>query len=262
LNQSDNPFRPPEAEIEPVHRTDQGQLLADPRAVPAGNGLEWISAGWELFKASPWLWIGMLLVTFACFMVASFIPLVGMLSSWLFPMFLGGWMIGCQRMADSGELLFEDLFAGFSRHFKPLAIASLIYLGATVVLTIVAMVIAGMVGFGVAMLSGGDGATTMVIAILLGALIAMALMVPLLMMIWFAPALIVLNQVAPVEALKMSFQGCLRNIMPFLVYGLVGMAMMIVGMIPLLLGLLVAYPVLMCAVYTSYRDVFLEEGGA
>lgn len=262
MNPTDNPFQPPEAEIEPIHHTDQGQLLSDPRAVPAGNGLDWISAGWELFKASPWLWIGMLLVTFACFMVASFIPLLGMLSSWLFPMFLGGWMIGCQRLADSGELLFEDLFAGFSQHFKPLAIASLIYLGATVVFTILAMVLAGGLGFGVAMLSGADSTATIAVAVMLGMLVALALMVPLLMMIWFAPALIVLNQVEPVDALKKSFQACLRNIGPFLIYGLVGLLMLIVGMIPLLLGLLVVYPVLMCAIYTGYRDIFLEEGGA
>jgi hypothetical protein len=262
LNQNENPFQPPEAEIEPVHQHEHGELLSEPRSVPAGNGTQWISAGWELFKASPWLWIGMLVVTFACFMVASFLPLVGMLSSWLFPMFLGGWMIGCQRLADSGELRFEDLFAGFSQHFKPLAIASLIYLGATVVLTIVAMVIAGMLGFGIAMLSGGDGAGLIAFAILIGVLVAMALMVPLLMMIWFAPALIVLHQVAPVEALKMSFQGCLRNIVPFLIYGLVGMLMLIIGAIPLMLGWLVVYPVLMCAVYTGYRDIFLEDGGA
>lgn len=262
MNQSDNPFRPPEAEIEPVHHSDQGQLLADPRAVPAGHGIDWISAAWQLFKASPWLWIGMLLVTFACFMVASFLPLIGMFSSWLFPMFVGGWMIGCQRLTDSGELLFEDLFAGFSRHFKPLAIASLIYMGATVVLTIVAMVLAGGIGFGAIMLSEADNTMTITLAILLGVLLVMALSVPLLMMIWFAPALIVLNQVAPVDALKMSFQGCLRNIMPFLVYGLVGMVILIVGMIPLFLGLLIVYPVLMCAVYTGYRDIFLEEGQA
>lgn len=262
MNQSDNPFRPPEAEIEPVHQFSQDQLLSEPRAVPAGNGMEWISSAWELFKANPWLWIGMLLVTFACFMAASFVPVIGMLSGWLFPMLLGGWMIGCQRLADSGELLFEDLFAGFTQHFKPLAIASSIYLGATIALTVLALIVAGVFGFGFAMLGGGDDMFTIVIFILIFVLITMALTMPVLMMIWFAPALIVLKQVAPVDALKMSFQGCLRNIMPFLVYGLVGLALLIVGAIPLFLGLLVVYPVLMCAVYTGYRDIFLEEGAA
>jgi uncharacterized membrane protein len=97
---------------------------------------------------------------------------------------------------------------------------------------------------------------------LLGVLVAMALLVPVLMMIWFAPALIVLHDVAPVEALKMSFFGCLRNIMPFLIYGLVGLLMLVVGAIPLFLGWLVVYPVLMIAIYTAYRDIFLEEDAA
>lgn len=263
MNSADNPFRPPEAEIEPVHAPASSTGLLDaPRAVATDRGLKWIGEGWELFKLSPWLWIGMLVVSGLCFIVAGMLPIVGMLSSWLFPMFLGGWMIGCQRLKDTGELRFEDLFAGFSQHFKPLGIASLIYLGASVVVTIVAIVIAAILGGGVALLMGGDNPSLFMLAITLGVLVAMALLVPVLMMILFAPALIVLHDVAPVEALKMSFHGCLRNIMPFLIYGLVGLLMLVVGAIPIFLGWLVVYPVLMIAIYTSYRDIFLEEDAA
>jgi hypothetical protein len=78
----------------------------------------------------------MLVVSGLCFVGAGMLPIVGMLSSWLFPMFLGGWMIGCQRLKDTeGELRFEDLFAGFSQHLQAAGIASLIYLGASVVVT-------------------------------------------------------------------------------------------------------------------------------
>ena len=40
-------------------------------------------------------------------------------------------------------------------------------------------------------------------------------MLPLMMMIWFAPALITQHRISPVDALRMSFMGCLRNILSF-----------------------------------------------
>lgn len=263
MNQEVNPFQPPEADIEPVHSgEDSGALASEPRSVPAGNGVQWISDGWNIYKPHFGLWIGMLVVTGAIFMVASMLPLIGMLSGWLFPMFLGGWMIGCRRVHTEGELRFEDLFAGFSEHLQPLAIASLVYLGGNIVAMIAAAFIAVILGGSAAFLFTADASTAagaMGLAIVLGLLVFMALLMPILMMIWFAPALIVFNRIEPIQALKLSFIGCLRNIVPFLLYGLVGMAMLIIGAIPLFLGWLVVYPVLMCAVYPAYRDIFLEE---
>ena len=61
---------------------------------------------------------------------------------------------------------------------------------------------------------------------------------------------------APVEALKASFAACLRNIMPFLVYGALGLVAAIVASIPAGLGWLVLLPVVMLTLHTTYRDVF------
>ena len=95
---------------------------------------------------------------------------------------------------------------------------------------------------------------------------------------WFAPALIVLHDVAPGAALKASFFACLRNWIPFLVYSVVLLVLGIAVAIPLLLGymayvaaslvsaivaailgllgLLVLIPVMAASVYTAYRDIF------
>ena len=42
---------------------------------------------------------------------------------------------------------------------------------------------------------------------------------PLFMAIWFAPALVFFNRMAPVDALKASFNACLKNFLSLLVYG-------------------------------------------
>ncbi len=56
--------------------------------------------------------------------------------------------------------------------------------------------------------------------------------------------------------MKTSFTACLRNIVPFLVYGVVIMVLSIVAAKPFGLGFLVLGPVVIASIYTAYRDIF------
>jgi uncharacterized membrane protein len=91
---------------------------------------------------------------------------------------------------------------------------------------------------------------------LLVLLVGLLLAIPLLMAFWFAPALIVLRGDEPVAAMKASFRACLRNVPPFLIYGLLGLLFLILACIPLFLGLVVLIPVGIATIYTSYKDIF------
>jgi uncharacterized membrane protein len=94
--------------------------------------------------------------------------------------------------------------------------------------------------------------------IALGGLIALALMVPLMAAYWFAPALVMMHDMKPLAAMKASFVACIRNFIPFLVYGIVMTIAAIVAMIPFGLGLLVWMPVAIASTYIAYRDIFTE----
>jgi len=76
------------------------------------------------------------------------------------------------------------------------------------------------------------------------------------MVIWFATALVVFRNVAPVEALKASFAASLKNAVPFLAYGVLYLVAAIVASIPFGLGWILLVPVLMLTMYVSYKDVF------
>jgi hypothetical protein len=262
MNEQSNPYRPPEADIDPPSSTTTaGTLLDQPRSVAASQGASWVGSGWELMKGAMGTWILMFIVSSAIIIVLSFIPLLGLLSGFLMPIFIGGWMIGCHRMHEDGEVRFEDLFAGFAEHFAPLAIASLLYTVANIVVMMAGGIVVAILGGSLTYMFDGDpGGGALSVGLLLGMLVMLALMLPLMMMIWFAPALITQHRISPVDALRMSFVGCLRNILPFLLYGLVGLLLFIVGLIPLGLGLLIVYPLLTCATYSAYRDIFLARG--
>jgi uncharacterized membrane protein len=96
------------------------------------------------------------------------------------------------------------------------------------------------------------------VTMLLGALVALALTVPMLAAYWFAPALVVLNDMKPLAALKESFLGSFRNFLPFLVYGLIMTVFAILAVIPFGLGFLVWIPLAIASTYTAYRSIFTE----
>jgi uncharacterized membrane protein len=96
-------------------------------------------------------------------------------------------------------------------------------------------------------------------SVLLGALVAAALMVPLFAAYWFAPALIVMHGTRPVDAMKASFTGSLRNFIPFLVYSCVMSVLCIIAAIPLGLGMLVWLPLMITSSYAAYRDIYTES---
>jgi uncharacterized membrane protein len=77
------------------------------------------------------------------------------------------------------------------------------------------------------------------------------------MAVWFAPALVLFHDKGAVDAMKESFSGCLRNIVPFLVYGVVLLVLGLIASIPLGLGWLVLGPVLCTSFYASYKDIYL-----
>jgi uncharacterized membrane protein len=96
------------------------------------------------------------------------------------------------------------------------------------------------------------------LTMVLSMLIVFALLLPVIMAIWFAAPLVVFHDHAAWEAMKGSFSGCLKNILPFLWYSVVLTLLALLASLPLMLGWLVLGPVVAASLYTAYRDVYLK----
>ncbi len=255
-----NPYQPPSASMAPVVPASAREtFLPTGRAVDAGRGWEWIAQGYALFKKAPGTWILVLIVSIACSALLHFVPIIGTLASMLLTQVLmAGLMLGCRSLDRGGEFEVSTVFAGFKQNTGDLVVLGVLALVGYIVIFLPAI---GIIGGGAVMsiLLGGSHAMSlgaMGMSFLLAMLTVFALAVPLYMALFFAPSLIVFNNLKPVEAMKASFYGCLKNIMPFLVYGVILAVLGVLAVIPLGLGFLVLGPVMIASIYISYRDIF------
>ena len=234
-----------------------GESMAGGRAVSAGQGWTWIADGFGLFKKAPGTWIAQVLILFVILLVLAFIPLLGAVATFLvMPVFVGGLLLGCRRLEGGGELEVVQLFAGFKEKTANLIVVGALAIGGWIIVMLPLVAIVGAGALLGAMRGDAAGAAALGGSVVLAWLVALALSVPIYMALWFAPALVVLRDMPPLEAIKASFLGCLKNILPFLVYSIVLMVLGIVAAIPLGLGWLVLGPTLVASVYISYRDIY------
>lgn len=253
---NNNPFEAPKANLESQSQTT-GLGATVLRQNRATRGWDWLVEGFGLFKRNPGIWVGMVVVYIVLQLLMSFIPFAGNL---LNPVFFGGFMLAAAGTDRGEEIQFNKMFAGFTgEYFGKLVLVGLILL----LLAIAMMLPLVVIGAGFQdQLSAIFIREEITIDVLLILLLVLAISVPIMMAMWFAPALVVFNGNTPIDALKLSFRGCLKNVLPFLVYGLVGILFGIVASIPFFLGWLVLFPVYFLSMYISYKDIFTEQAGA
>ncbi len=275
----------------------------DVRVVEAGRGARWWVEGWHTFTSNLGTWIGIMLIFLIISMLISWVPYVGDVGhSLLAPVFIGGLMVGCDGIDRGQRLKVAHLFEGFQgAHFVPLLIIGALNIALTLLMYLI--ISAGIVGVSITDLlrsSGTDpfaalstSATRMGLTGLLALLAVLVIAAIMWSLNWLAPALVVLRGATAVEAMKASFTICWRNWAPFLVYGLVAVA--VVGLvfaafavlalsfgisafttgsgIAALVGLLIVFgivialtllfigPTVFGTTYASYKDTVANESG-
>jgi hypothetical protein len=260
-----DPYAAPKARVEDVRAgATEGEFIAGGQAVAANHGWEWITRGWGLFKEQPGMWILILVVWLVIVIAIALTPYIGgLVGNVLFPVFAGGIMLGCRELDRGGALAFGHLFAGFGANFGKLAAVGLYYFVVLVVVALAAGRIAGLDDRTALGLFTGivpvPADTVPDLRYLLAVLIVFAVMLPVLMSIWFAPALIVFHDGRLGETLKASFSACLKNIVPFLLYGAILLVFMFAASLPILLGWLVLGPTMFASVYASYKDIHYAD---
>lgn len=230
------------------------------QTVAAGNAFEWFRQGWLIFAAHPGQWIALTVVFLVVILGLNIVPLVGTLAAHLLTPLLGAGMLQACRKSSTGDAPeISDLFAGFKQNSTQLILLGVFYMAGMLLILALGFVLGGGSLVGGLMSSHPLGIGLAFGGLLFAMLLSLALSVPLVMALWFAPALVFFNNMPPVEALKASFNACVKNTLPFIVYGLIAMVLMFFAALPVFLGFLILIPVLSGSVYASYRDIFVAN---
>lgn len=227
----------------------------------AGNGLQWIKCGWELFKPYVGLWIIITIAVTLLVIFLSLLPLLGgILSSLISPLIAAGMLNGAANIRSGDSLDANQILEPIKSDRRN----ALLTLGAVqLAVTILAgLVMLSFINPAVleAMRTGGSSVNNPLGGLpITGVLISMLLWLLFLMAMLYAPALVWFDGVKPVEALRESFRASWQNMLPLSLYGAIMLVLAILAAIPFGLGYLILSPVAVCSLYCSYRDIFHAE---
>lgn len=236
-------------------------MQVEAHAASAADGWKWIAQGFGLFRRNPMMWLVLFVIYLLVGVALTLVPMIGpIILNILAPVFVAGFMAGCRALDQHEELEINHLFAGFKHNTSQLVTVGGLYLAGIII--IVGIMFSGVDHDTMQALFAGEKLTTaQAEALVQGGfltymLIGAGMIIPLMMAYWFAPVLVAFHDMKAVAAMKLSFKASLRNILPFFVYSLIAMVLLIVAAIPFGLGMLIMIPTMMASLYTSYKDIF------
>lgn len=275
----------------PPNSVQQAPSEAQPEFIPyaqaknAGVGAEWISSAWRLFRGKTGMWIALMILALLGSMLLGLVPLGEYIQFLLTPILMGGLMLLCDHQYRSGTFDLGLVFRPFKTHLWPLLGLALVQ---ALYWLVVAVALYGLLGwfFGFDVLAAivrEEGMVNLTEHVgSVGArfgffsLLVLGVFVSILVyygFIWFSPGLIVLHDVPLLRALSMSLAAVKKNLLPGLVFYLLLSLLSLAFMIPLMMTVLfvplffllalimtlVLGPLVLIAMYTSYRCLFLRE---
>lgn len=201
------------------------------RTVDAGRPVEWIKSAIGTFQQAPLPFVAMTAIMGAIWFVLIFIPLLGpviLAALWVY--WVAGFQHAARKLESGGTAEIPDLFAAL-RGDRLIPLAYLAALPAAVAL------VAGLLG-------------------IFGAILSIPVNIAVWIAIYFAIPRVCFDRVEPIVALQQGLQASLANIVPLIVVTVLNVALFFGGLLVLLVGLLVAIPVILLGTYHGYRDVY------
>ncbi len=245
------------------------ELRSAPQAVTIGRGVSWLTESWALIMKESAVFAAISVISLIAIFILNLIPVLGSFATaLLWPALAAGFFLAFRHAKRSESVTANDLFEPFKKPANLIGLGA-IYLAASIFVTLALLLIAFLsIGSIAAVTSGDIDMMQMGTGLFIMVLVAIPASLALVMAFIFAPVLVHQHQIPVVEAIKRSFAGSLRNILPLIVFFVVlTLSFMIVGAltaIPLLgwliaIAVAVLYLPLGCgALFCAYNDIFLQ----
>ncbi|MCI1711767.1 MAG: hypothetical protein LKM32_09825 [Chiayiivirga sp.] len=236
--------------------------------VPAGNGLQWLTARLTLIlkNPGPFALMGLLVA------VIALVPVLGGLALILLaPALYGGIMFAAREQEAGRAVDFQQLFQAFREQGKlgKMILLCLPGIAAGIVIVVLGAILIG--GAVMAVLGAGGSESALGAGAGVGALLfvvlALAIGLVSFALTFFATPEVMLGNAEAFDAMKASLQACLANVGAVLIFGLV----FVVGIVLLMLVLIwipvigqlavttIAAPLFSAASYLAWREVYRHD---
>jgi hypothetical protein len=273
--------------------------LCTPRACKAGEGYGWFTRAYAIFKCQPASWVAIVFFMslssvlgsmYFQSMASDVIKVIGgLLVLMVFQILSAGLFVTAHRCEQDRYLNLSWMFLGF-RQWLAFLIFSSIYSILILMIDHLCQFLLQLYGSGavekiMAMTQVTDIQQALTdpatqIELIIYSIVWISFVFSLAMLVGFAPALIIFHEVSPIEAIKLSVVGFVRNIKPFAVYGLLLMgasiglsvfisllqvllmmllskaAGMALGVLLLMVALNGLLAIAWISMYTAYSDIF------
>ncbi len=230
--------------------------------VEFAGGWRWCAEGWQLFMRRPGTWVLMTVISGGISLALSLVPVLGWLAvSMITPALTGGMLFAARELDAARAIEAGYVFQALrepGRSGPMLVLGAAATLGQVLLLLSTVVLLGGFVGMAMLEHGGGNaaGASGLGLLGLTGVLALLLLSLGLVTALFYAVPLVMFTAMPPLAALRSSVEACVVNALPLLALGVAFLVISVVAAIPLGLGFLVAIPVMVAAMYASYRDVY------
>ncbi|ENO89880.1 BPSS1780 family membrane protein [Thauera linaloolentis] len=228
-----------------------------PGDVAPGHALQWLADGWRLFMKAPVIWALQAFIFFIILAALGMLPILGWAAAPIaLPLLIAGMLSGAQVL-DRGEALHVGhLFDGIRRHAGNLLLVGTFHLLGALLAALIAAAIGSSAVLAGMVVGSVPGAGMAAGGMMFGVLVFTVLWALLMMALWFAPALVMLHDVAPLDAMMLSARACFHNLLAFIVLAALLYVLAWVALIPAGLGMLALLPVIAGALYAAWKETF------
>ncbi len=246
-------------------------LPAPGSPLPPSEGVFWVKAALRFFRTEPVRWLGITAAFFILMQLFGLIPAGVIVAFLLKPVLTVGFLAAAWHQERAVRPQITHLFFGFKSNWKALLPLGVVYLLGLAIAVTLATAVSG-VALDQLVTSPDMKVTPEMLAKLRIAMLwAILFMLPVTLALWFAPALIVFDDVSFVTALKLSLAACARSLGAIVVYAiaLFGLATALsfavlllqaisptFGRVALFMLVLPVTALVFIADYVSYRRVF------
>ena len=253
---------------------DQPPSLPPNSSLPPAEGVWWLKTAWRYFRAEPMRWLGVTAAFLLVLQVLGEVPGGIVVAFLLKPLLSVGFLAGAWHQERGQQPALNHLLTGFKSNWKALVPLGLIYLVGVATAVTIAGAVSGISLENILAGAGKDATPQMLHDLRSGMMWTLLFMLPVVLALWFAPSLIVFDDLGVRQALAASLAACLRNAAAIIVYAIslfalasiVSVLVLVVarvfpgaGQVGLFGLALPLTAVLFISDYVSYRRVFHRD---